>query len=107
MATKKKDNYIVYELEFLEKKAEELKQYVEANPFDKLKDRIHWKETKSGGAIPMVTASIEAQLKSLTQALKDYADLIARIDLMRQKEEEKQKNVRGHQALSPAESGMI
>ena len=48
MATKKKDNYIVYELEFLEKKAEELKQYVEANPFDKLKDRIHWKETKSG-----------------------------------------------------------
>ena len=57
--------------------------------------------------MPMVTASIEAQLKSLTQALKDYADLIARIDLMRQKEEEKQKNVRGHQALSPAESGMI
>ena len=106
MSTKKKDNYIAYELEFLEKKAEELKQYVEANPFNNLVDRVHWRETKTG-SMPMLTASIEAQLKSLTQALKDYADIITRIDSMRKLEEDKQKAVRGNQTLSPAEAGLI
>ena len=107
MATKKKDNYIEYELEFLETKLEELKDYIVANPFNELKDRMAYKETKGGGVIPICVANKEAQRKDLTQALKDYAEILRTVDSMRQKEEEKQKSVRGHQALSPSEAGII
>ena len=46
MATTKKALLIEYELEFLESKLDELKQYIEANPFSTLADRMAWKETK-------------------------------------------------------------
>ena len=59
---------IEYELEFLESKLDELKQYIEANPFSTLTDRMAWKETKGGGAIPICIANKEAQRKDLTQA---------------------------------------
>ena len=49
MATTKKALLIEYELEFLESKLDELKQYIEANPFSTLDDRMAWKETKGGG----------------------------------------------------------
>ena len=75
MATTKKALLIEYELEFLESKLDELKQYIEANPFSTLTDRMAWKETKGGGAIPICIANKEAQRKDLTQALKDYAEI--------------------------------
>jgi len=106
MATKK-NNYIVYELEFLDKKAEELKAYIEAHPITNLEDRIKWKETKGGGTMPIVVASQEAQRKDLTQALKDYADIIRMIGEMREKEDVKKSNPRGEQALSPMEEKLI
>jgi hypothetical protein len=104
---KAKDTYISYELEFLEKKAEELKAYVEANPFHKLTDRINYKQTKGGGVIPMVVASIEQQVTSLTRCLKDYADIIKVIGEMREKEEAKKIISKGDQDVSPFESGKI
>lgn len=96
--SKKANSYIQYELEVLEKKARELNDYVTARPFDKLKDRI------TGGKI---AATEEAQLKALTTALKDYAEIVMVIDKLREKEEQKQINVRGDQTLSPFESGDI
>lgn len=107
MATKKKNNYIEYELEFLETKAEELKQYIIDNPFSKLADRMAYKETKNGGMIPTVVANKEAQRKDLTQALKDYADIVQIIAGMREKEDVKKSTPRGEQALSPMEERMI
>jgi hypothetical protein len=38
MGTKKKNTYVDFELEWLEKKSLELKQYIDDRPFDKLKD---------------------------------------------------------------------
>lgn len=89
MTTTKKALLIEYELEFLERKLEELKQYIEDNPFSSLSDRMAWKETKSGGAIPICIANKEAQRKDLTQALKDYAEILRTVDAMREREENK------------------
>jgi hypothetical protein len=95
MAVAKKALLIEYELEFLESKLEELKQYIEANPFSTLTDRMAWKETKGGGAIPICIANKEAQRKDLTQALKDYAEILRTVDAMREKQEAKAVPVRG------------
>ena len=93
MATKKA-LLIEYELEFLETKLQELKKYIEENPFSKLTDRFAWKETKGGGNIPIIIANKETQRKDLTQALKDYADILRTVDSLREKEEAK-KEARG------------
>jgi hypothetical protein len=89
MAKKDKALLIEYELEFLEEKLKELKAYIQANPFDKLADRMAYKETKGGGVIPICVANKEAQRKDLTQALKDYAEILRTVDSMREKEEAK------------------
>ena len=89
MATTKKALLIEYELDFLEKKLQELKEYIEANPFSTLSDRMAYKETKGGGVIPICVANKEAQRKDLTQALKDYAEILRTVDNMREKEEAK------------------
>jgi hypothetical protein len=104
---KKANTYIDFELDWLQTKAEQLKAYVDNNPFNELQDRIRLKETSRGGAIPVLAASIEAQIKSLTQALKDYAQIIEVIDKLREAEAKKQITSRGDQDISPLESGDI
>ncbi|MFM7857955.1 MAG: hypothetical protein ACKO96_40055, partial [Flammeovirgaceae bacterium] len=90
MATAKKKSLLIeYELEFLETKLQELKEYIEANPFSTLTDRMAYKETRNGGVIPICIANKEAQRKDLTQALKDYADILRTVDAMREKESAK------------------
>jgi hypothetical protein len=89
MATAKKALLIEYELEFLETKLQELKEYIQDNPFNALADRMAYKETKGGGVIPICVANKEAQRKDLTQALKDYAEILRTVDAMREKEESK------------------
>jgi hypothetical protein len=101
MATSKKALLIEYELEFLEMKLQELKEYIQANPFSSLTDRMAYKETRAGGAIPICIANKEAQRKDLTQALKDYAEILRTVDSMREKEESKVE-VRGKGDLSGA-----
>lgn len=99
MAIKKKELLIEYELEFLEKKLDELKDYIEANPFSELADRIIYKGTKTTKT-PICIASKEAQRKDLTQALKDYAEILRTVDSMRDKEEAK-KEARGTSEVPP------
>lgn len=99
MAKKEKALLIEYELEFLEEKLKELKAYIKANPFDKLKDRMAYKETKGGGVMPICVANKEAQRKDLTQALKDYAEILRTVDSMRTAEEAKVE-IRGKGELS-------
>jgi hypothetical protein len=104
---KKKELLIEYELEFLEDKLIELKEYISANPISKLADRMAWKETKNGGSIPICIANKEAQRKDLTQALKDYAEILQTVKNLREKEEQKQISSRGDKGLSPFETGEI
>lgn len=82
MIRSKKDLFIEYELSFLETKLEELKAYIEESPFSELQDRVRLKETK-GGIAEVVVATKEAQRKDLTQALKDYAEILQTIDRLR------------------------
>lgn len=96
---KKQQLLIEYELEFLEEKLRELKEYIKANPFDKLEDRVKWKETKNGGTLPIVIANKEAQRKDLTQALKDYAEILRTVESMREKESAKVE-ARGNTEIS-------
>lgn len=106
MAGKKKELLIEYELEFLETKLAELKDYIEQNPYSSLSDRMAYRETRGGGAIPMCISTKENQRKDLTQALKDYAEILRTVESMREREANK-KEIRGSQELSPNESGEI
>lgn len=98
MAVKKKELLIEYELEFLETKLKELKDYIQANPYSELADRMAYKETRNGGVIPICIANKEAQRKDLTQALKDYAEILRTVESMRDKEEAK-KESKGNLAI--------
>lgn len=81
------------ELDWLESKANSIKQYVDANPYHLVQDRTVTKYTKDGGSYEDVVQKIEVIQKSLRDSLKEYADLIAQIDKLR--EEEKKKEVVG------------
>jgi ribosomal protein S2 len=98
MATKKSNNYIEMELEWLERKAQELRDYCDVTPVAKIKDRI------IGGRL---TANIEQQIKSIRETLQDYIKIIDAIDRLRDKEASKSPQVRGDQELSPMEKGEI
>jgi len=100
MAVAKKALLIEYELEFLEKQLQELKDYIEANPYSGLADRMQYKETKNGGIVSVCVANKEAQRKDLTQALKDYAEILRTVDAMREKDEVK-KVARGTGTVPP------
>jgi len=94
MATPKKNSYIEEELTWLERKAEQIKQYVDHPPISGLTDRIE-KLITSTGIVEKVTATIEAQIKSKRESLKDYALIIEAIDKLREREETKQKTAKG------------
>ena len=100
MAVAKKALLIEYELEFLEKQLEELKEYIEANPYSTLTDRMQYKETKNGGMVSVCVANKESQRKDLTQALKDYAEILRTVDVMREKQEAKKVETRGGAEIS-------
>jgi hypothetical protein len=95
----RKTTYIDVELDWAETQLASWKQYVDANPLHTLEDRIKWKETKAGGAMPMVIASIEAQGKFVQETMKNYLTLLKEVDVMREKQEAKKVETRGGQEL--------
>ena len=97
----KRNTFINTELDWAEAQLESWKAYVDANPLHTLEDRIKWKETKAGGAMPMVIASIEAQGKFVQETMKNYLALIEVVDKLRSVEEAKVE-VRGKGELSGA-----
>ena len=95
---------VEYELSFLEKKLKELKKYIADRPFSKLADRsvISSETTNKDGEEKLsyrVVATEEAQRKDLTQALKDYAEILRTVDDMRVKEDKKTVAIRGDEKL--------
>jgi hypothetical protein len=98
MATKKTSNtYISMELEWLEKKAAEIREYCN-QPIHKIVDR------KDAGK---VIAKKEDIIKSVRETLKDYILIVEALDRLREKEESKGPSVRGDAELSPFEKGEI
>lgn len=95
----KRQTYVSAELEWAESKLAEWRDYVDKNPIAELKDRIEWKPTSKGGSIPMVIASIESQIKSLRDTMKEYLALLEVVDKLREKEEAKLE-ARGSQEIN-------
>ena len=91
----KKNTYVSTELSWAEEQLKSWKAYVDANPMHQLTDRINYKETKAGGVIPMVIASIESQGKFIQETMKNYLSLLEVVDKLREKEEAKAIPVRG------------
>ncbi len=87
--------YINTELEWAETQLSSWKEYVDANPLHLLADRIQHKETRGGGVMPMIVASIEAQGKFIQETMKNYLALLEVVDNLRNKEEVK-KQARGN-----------
>ena len=94
----KQPSYITAELEWAELKLKEWREYVDTDPIATLKDRIEWKPTSKGGAIPMVVASKEAQIKSIRDTMKEYLSLLDVVDKLREKEADK-KEARGGKVI--------
>ena len=89
MAKLKQNTYINTELDWAEAQLVTWKKYIDANPVHELKDRIEFKPTARGGVIPMVIASIEQQLKAISDLMKNYLTLLEVVDKLREKEEKK------------------
>jgi hypothetical protein len=95
----KKEIYTSAELIWCEQKLLEWKEYIDQNPIHSLKDRIEWKPTAKGGTMPMVIASVEQQIKSLRDTMKEYLVMLQQVEAMREKEAEKAK-ARGSQEIN-------
>ena len=83
-----KTTYINTELIWAEEQLQTWRQYVTNNPIHDLKDRIEWRQTKTG-AMPMVVASIEAQGKFIQETMKNYLALLEVVDKLRLSEQSK------------------
>lgn len=90
-----KNKFINAELDWAEEQLQSWKSYVSANPFDKMEDRVKWKETKGGGMLPIVIASIESQQKNVRDTMKDYLSLLEVVDRLREAEAKKSIETRG------------
>lgn len=107
MAIKKKGTYTDIELTWAESQLRTWRDYVDAHPISELEDRVEWKQTKTGGTMPMVVATIEQQGKFIQETMKNYLLLLREVEQMREKEEGKRSSPRGDNSLSPLESGEI
>lgn len=97
MASKKKTNYIGYELEWLEERCQELREWVEAKLRGGITDRI---EVYEGGRSPIikVISSEETQIKTLRDTLKELPSMLMEINRLRklaEEEEADEPTVRG------------
>jgi hypothetical protein len=98
MAKAKVNTYINAELDWAEEQLSTWKKYIDANPIHEMKDRIEWKPTSRGGSMPMVIASIEQQIKAVTELMTKYLTLLEVVDKLREKEAAKLELKGGAQA---------
>lgn len=82
-----KSTYVNTELDWAEEQLATWRRYIDEHPLDTMVDRIEWKPTSKGGAIPMVIASVEAQGKFIQETMKNYLALLEVVNKLREKEE--------------------
>ncbi len=97
---KKANNYISAELDFAETSLKQWRDYIEANPLDKLDDRWGKKEMPKGGFTMVVTSTNEQQIKCVQDTLAKYLQLLEVVNNLREKEEAK-KEARGSGTVPP------
>lgn len=103
MASKKKTNYIVYELERLQKYVDQLQTYLDDIDLYGLEDRLDVRYSQNGNPIVKVIASKEAQVKSYRENLEKLPALYETLNRLRQMAdtggEEKVEKARGDKEL--------
>ena len=77
------------------------KAYIDAHPFEDMDDRIRMKETKAGGIMPIVIATIEAQQKNSRDMMKDYLSLYEIVLKLQADKAEKETSTYGGITASP------
>lgn len=98
MATNK---YTTVSLAWAKEQLESWKAYIDANPFSGMKDRIKMKETKGGGMMPVVIATIEAQQKNSRDMMKEYLALLEIVKRLEQDSEDEGPAAYGGTKVSP------
>lgn len=97
---KKITTYIDVDLEWAEEQLRTWKDYIDNNPISELEDRYDLDGRR-------VVSNIEQQGKYIQETMKNYLSLLREIDSLREKEDEKEKKIRGKENLSPLESDDI
>jgi len=90
-----KNKFITIELDLAEEQLSIYKKWLLDNPYDSFEDRIQWKETKSGGTLPLTIATKEAQQKNHRETLKDFLSLSEVINKLREAEDKVKVLMRG------------
>lgn len=102
----KKQTYISAELDWAEKRLNEWKSYIDNNPINKLEDRMALRQTAKG-MISVVSATVESQIKSIRDTMKEYLNLLEVVDKLRKQEEESKIEVRGGKDLGSKASKFL
>lgn len=84
----KKNNYIEEELTWLEKKAQDIKKFIDRTDYSFIDDRIVELQGIKG-ASETIAATKEAQQKAYREAIKEYTLIIEVINNLREREEAK------------------
>lgn len=79
------------ELDWLEKRAEQIKKYVDDNPYNLVEDRVHRSMDKFGNEKITIIQKIEVTQKALRDSMKEYVEILARIDILREEEKKKKE----------------
>lgn len=90
----KQELYTKVEHEWLEEKAKQLKNYIDANPVEDIDDRIETVTSSKGIPAIKVIAKKEDSLKAWINALKEFAALLATLEVLREKEASLKADVR-------------
>lgn len=80
------------ELDWLDKKAADIKQYVDDNPYSEVEDRT-MKIYDFQGEVKKIEVIQKREVihKSLRDAMKEYIEIIARIEVLREEEKKKKE----------------
>ena len=94
MAASKANKYIGKELEWLEQQVQSLQEYVDSNPISDMSDRTIFLQVGEN-SVEKVTATVEQQIKSVRDTLKEIPELLAALARLRENNEQKDISVRG------------
>lgn len=90
----KKHITIEEELAYLDDQVAQMRAYLDGIKLEDIEDRIHWRQTKTG-QMPLLTASIESQVKSKMETIERLAKIVSHLDDVRNKYKEKKMKTRG------------
>lgn len=107
MAKAKADSFIRTELDWFEVKVKQLQDYVDANPFDTLKDRTEIVMSAKGTPVIKIIARKEDQITVLLGIMKDLPGLFDALERLREGRAVSQLEVRGGGEINGLMKGMI